>query len=245
MCFIGTNVSVLFSDVMYLKKTWCSFGDLLRDHVLIASQLPSIALAYVGSHSIEPSITEAIMLTMNSVNNCGYCTGLHGELGRMSGIPVDTCKKLNSAKSLEETTAAMDQPHVLYSRKFALKDGKDMSSENTTLDNKLGKGSSASVQALCWFLHWGSFGGNTINAFPSRVSGNKKEGSSLLLEVFMILYYGPLYIVIVVVSGLLSVLPVVPPIINKFLGLVLTVVAGTWIAPIGLIGGLFKLVGMV
>lgn len=30
---------------MYFKKTWTSFGDLLRDHILIASQLPSIALA--------------------------------------------------------------------------------------------------------------------------------------------------------------------------------------------------------
>lgn len=185
------------------------------------------------------------MLTMNSVNNCGYCTGLHGELGRMSGLPVDTCKKLNTAKTSEETVAAIDQPHVAFARVFALKDGRGMDSETAGLEGKIGKGPCASVEALCWFLHWGSYGGNTINAFPSRVAGDKKEGSSVLLELFTVLYYGPLYVVIIVVSGLLSIMPVVPGFINKFLGLVLTIVAGTWIAPLGIVGGLLKLIGLV
>ena len=36
--------------------------------------------------ALEPRLNEAIMNTMNSVNTCPYCTGLHGELGRMAGI---------------------------------------------------------------------------------------------------------------------------------------------------------------
>lgn len=230
---------------MYLKKTWLSFGDLLRDHILIASHLPAIALAYVGKYSIEPKVSEAIMLTMNSVNHCGYCTGLHGELGRMAGIDVATCKKLDNATSLKETTDAMDHSALVFCRAFALKDGMKIEGDVKKLEGKESKGNSASIVALCWFLHWGSFGGNTLNALFARMSGDKKEGSSALLEWFMLLYYGPLYLVIVLVSALLSVLPPVPKWLSGLMGLVLTTVAGVWIAPLGLVGALSKLVGLV
>ena len=100
-------------------------------------------------------------------------------------------------------------------------------------------GHAANIKALCWFLHWGSLGGNTINAFGSRLLGLPKEGSSILTELFVVLYYGSLYVIIVVVSGLLSILPQVPKPVSSILGLVLTVVAGIWIAPMGLVGALF------
>lgn len=101
-----------------------NFGEFFRDHCLIASHLPTIAAAYVGTKAIEPQIGEAIMLTMNSVNNCGYCLGLHGELGRMAGIEPSMCNKMNSAKSVEESLDCMKHPAIKYCRQFATLDGK-------------------------------------------------------------------------------------------------------------------------
>jgi AhpD family alkylhydroperoxidase len=63
----------------------------VRDHVTIAGQLPAYLGAYVGPKAaLAPKLTEAIMLTMNSVDACPYCTGLHGELARMAGTGDET-----------------------------------------------------------------------------------------------------------------------------------------------------------
>jgi hypothetical protein len=47
----------------------------LADHVTIASHLPRIMGAYVGPNAIEAATNEKIMLTVNGVNDCEYCTG--------------------------------------------------------------------------------------------------------------------------------------------------------------------------
>ena len=35
------------------------------------------------------------MLAVNSVNNCPFCTSLHGELGRMAGVSADALPKVS------------------------------------------------------------------------------------------------------------------------------------------------------
>lgn len=66
-------------------KVWVA-STCLEDHIDCVSQLPSIMGAYVGSNAIEPRLNESIMVTVNSANQCPYCTGLHGELARMAGV---------------------------------------------------------------------------------------------------------------------------------------------------------------
>ena len=39
------------------------------------------------------------MLTVNSYNTCPYCTGLHGELARMSGLDSTLLDNSSSTKS--------------------------------------------------------------------------------------------------------------------------------------------------
>ena len=58
----------------------------VREHIIFGKQLGNYLGSYVGPRALEPRLNEAIMNTMNSVNTCPYCTGLHGELGRMAGI---------------------------------------------------------------------------------------------------------------------------------------------------------------
>ena len=70
---------------MYSKKMWTLSGT-LADHRQVFLQLPRILGAYVGPNSIEPSLNEAVMVTVNSENSCPFCEGLHGELARMAGV---------------------------------------------------------------------------------------------------------------------------------------------------------------
>lgn len=218
----------------YTKKTWTAAGC-LADHRRVASQLLRILGAYVGPSSIEAKLNEAVMVTVNSVNSCPYCKGLHGELARMAG--VDDPMGLMDAQSVSECRERVDEPAITYARVFAEQDGRgEVEAEAfATLEGSEGKGRARSVRALCWFLTWGSVGGNTLNAFLSRLKGAPKKGSSVLFELIFFVYYAPLFLLIAVVNALLRFFPRVPGWFSAFFGVVLTFIAGTWILPVGIL----------
>ena len=108
------------------------------------------------------------------------------------------------------------------------------------LEASEGAGRARSIRALCWFLAWGSIGGNTVNAFLSRLKGHPKTGSSVLFELIFFVYYGPLFLLIAVVNALLRFFPRVPAWFSALFGVVLTFIAGTWILPVGILSMIFR-----
>lgn len=219
----------------YQKKIW-TLGGCLADHRSVFLSLPRIAGAYVGPNSVDPHLNESVMVTVNSVNSCPYCEGLHGELARMAG--VDDPQGLMQAKSEEECRKFVDDPAISFARSFAENDGRGTGVEQAfaQLAQATKPAFAASVQALCWFLLWGSIGGNTLNAFFSRLKGQPKTGSSFLFELVFFLYYGPLFLIIAIVNALLRFFPKVPKWFSAGFGLLLTVIAGTWIIIPGVLG---------
>ena len=61
--------------------------------------IPQILNGYIGPNKIDAETAESCMLAVNSVNECAFCTSLHGELGRMAGLGDTVWKKINEAKS--------------------------------------------------------------------------------------------------------------------------------------------------
>ncbi|KAL3776629.1 hypothetical protein ACHAW5_000886 [Stephanodiscus triporus] len=200
--------------------TW---STLLRDHTRFFSVLPSYLLAYVGpsSTSLVPKTIESVMLTVNSHNACPYCTGLHGQLARMAGIdaPPDP-----------------SDPAVKYARTFALESGRggDVESSYDELASAIGDGRASSVRALCWALLWGKTTGNTINSVRDKIL-KLKFGSIRSLELFVLAYYGPLFLVIGVLNAVLTKMPRIPPRASAGLGAVLWVPVAVNIAPLGIV----------
>ena len=219
----------------YRKKTW-TFGGCLADHRQVLLSLPRIAGAYVGPNAVDPQLNESVMVTVNSVNSCPYCEGLHGELARMAG--VEDPGGLMKAGSEEECRGFVDDPAISFARIFAEQDGRGPAVDQafSTLSDATRPAFAASVRALCWFLLWGSIGGNTLNALFSRLTGNPKDGSSVLFELIFFVYYGPLFLIIAIVNGLLRFSPRVPKWFSAAFGLLLTGIAGTWIIIPGLLG---------
>ena len=219
----------------YQKKTW-TLGGCLADHRQVFLNIPRIAGAYVGPNAVDPELNESVMVTVNSVNSCPFCEGLHGELARMAG--VEDPKGLMKASSEEECRSFVDDPAISYARIFAEQDGRgaavDQAFEELSSATRLSY--AASVRALCWFLLWGSIGGNTINALFSRLKGNAKAGSSVVFELVFLIYYGPLFLIIAIVNGLLRFAPRVPKWFSATFGLILTVIASVWIVLPGLLG---------
>ena len=218
----------------YIKKVWTAAGC-LADHKQVISNIPNIFGAYVGPNAIEPDLNESVMVTVNSVNSCPFCEGLHGQLARMAG--VESPEALHKSDSADACRAVVDHPAITYARIFAESDGRGL--DETQAFEQLAQTDSypraISVRALCWFLLWGSIGGNTINALLSRLRGEAKQGSSLLFESVFFVYYGPLFALIATVNALLRFAPRVPAWFSSSFGVLLTVIASIWIIPVGIL----------
>ena len=199
--------------------TWTT---LLRDHTRFVSVLPSYLLAYVGpsSTSLAPQMIESVMLTVNSHNTCPYCTGLHGQLARMAGIGMPD----------------PEDPAVKYARTFALESGRGSVVESSydSLASAIGTDRATSVQALCWALLWGKTTGNTINSARDKLL-NMKFGSVTSLDLFVLAYYGPLFLVIGVLNEILTKMPSMPASVSAGLGAFLWVPQAINIAPLGIV----------
>jgi AhpD family alkylhydroperoxidase len=222
------------------KKTW-TLCHCLADHFSILLEVPKIFDAYVGPNQINAKLNESIMVTVNSVNNCPYCTGLHGELARMAG--VDEAESLLNAKSEQEARMLVDAPAITFAHRFGEHDGRGEVVDDAfeTLAKEMGRGQAGSVRALCWFLLWGSVGGNTINSFLfGRLCCSPKKNRNPLFELLFFVYYGPLFFLIFVVMKLLTIFPKVPECFSAGFGAFLTVVASIWILPLGLLACLTK-----
>lgn len=222
------------------KKTW-TFCQCLADHFQVFLSIPKIFDAYIGPNQVSAKLNESIMVTVNSVNACPYCTGLHGELARMAG--VDQAGSLMNVKSEEEARALVDSPAITFALRFGEHDGrgKVMDEAYEELAKEMGRGQAGSVRALCWFLLWGSVGGNTINSFLfGRLCCKPKPRRNPLFEFLFCLYYGPLFLLIAIVMKLLTCFPKVPECFSAGFGAFLTVVASIWIVPAGLISVLTK-----
>jgi AhpD family alkylhydroperoxidase len=221
---------------LHSKKTW-NLQTCLADHKDVFMSLPKILDAYAGPNAIEPQLNESIMVAVNSVNECPYCEGLHGQLARMAG--VEGPEALQAAKSVSEALKVVDQPAITYARVFAENNGRGSAEEAAYADiaKHYGDGKAGSIRALCWFLQWGSVGGNTVNSVVfGRFAGSPKKGSSALFEVIFTAYYGPLFGVIWVMNQGLRLMPRVPALVSAAIGVTLTFVGGSFIVPIGIVG---------
>eukprot|EP00960_Hanusia_phi_P041123 754842-Hanusia_phi.AAC.1 len=220
------------------RKTFTA-GSCLRDHIDIMKAIPGIYDAYAGPNRLEPKTIEAIMLAVNSVNSCPYCTGLHCELGRMAGLKDDT-KKINEAKSSKELQKVTNDKMVSFARKFGEYNGRGacFEVEYQDLIKAVGKGKANAIKSLCWFLHWGSISGNTLLSFyRGRLTGNAKKGSNIIFEILFALYYTPLYLLITATTCILKILPAnVPRVLSMGMGCVLATIASLKILPIAILG---------
>ena len=153
---------------------------------------------------------------------------------------VQDAEQLMQAGSESECRKLVDDPAISYARIFAENDGRGPAEQAAfeVLAEASGQGFAKSVRALCWFLLWGSVGGNTINGFAARLTGRAKPGSFALFELLFFIYYGPMFLVIAIVNALLRFAPKVPKWFSASFGVLLTFIAGTWIIIPGLLGSL-------
>lgn len=217
--------------------TW---STLLRDHTRFVSILPNYLFAYIlPGYKLKPTTIESIMLTVNSYNTCPYCTGLHGELARMSGLDGDTIIDSGSSSDATDNETNVSE-EVKYAQTFAIESGRGNAVKFAydNMLNNIGMKHAKSVRALCWALLWGKTTGNTINNARDKIlkSGKKKEEKITSLDIFMLIYYGPLFSIIGALNKILTTLPSsVPKLVSSVIGAVLWLPQAINITPLGIV----------
>lgn len=208
-----------------MEKSYAGVVDMLKCHVRYMLFLPGIAIAPL---KLTPRQGELVHVSVNSLRECPFCTHLHGELGRMAGLPEvgelmkGSCEKVDGLEAKEEL------PIRGFARAFA-RDPKSAGIEK--LGESVGEGEASGVVALCWFLHWGSMCGNTITSLF------RCEGMNPLAKLLFVIYYIPLFFLVIIFGYALKVFPSGgPKIINAILGVTLAFVAGIWIVPLAVVG---------
>jgi len=179
--------------------------------------------------SYHHTVGTVCLRALTYVHTFRYCEGLHGELARMAG--VDKCAALQAAKSVDECTAVVDDPAVAFARKFAEEDGTGPAVEKAyaAVVQAHGTAGAGSVRALCWFLNWGSLGGNTLNA-------TLFDGKRGPFELAFTVYYAPLFGVIALMNAALKRMPKMPDVFFQGIGVTLTIAGGSWLTPVALLG---------
>ena len=93
---------------------------------------------------------------------------------------------------------------------------------------------------MCWFLHWGSFTGNTQNTFFGLFGKSKSkraDASVFFMATFTLYYFVMFYGIIGVVGCVLARCPKVHRFVNMAFGVVLASIAGgLGFVPLGLVG---------
>ena len=200
-------------------KMWVA-SSFTRDHVRLAWELPGYLGSYLNPLSaIEPSVVESVMVTVNSINACPYCTGLHGQLLRTTGLEKP-----------------MSSPAVDFAKVFAEEAGRGESVRTafTTLVAAEGSARAKNIRALCWMLLWGKTTGNSINAVRDKLVRLKLWKLSPF-DVLMFAYYGPLFLVIGILNASLKFFPTVPAWFSAFFGAFLWLPQMLHILPMGIL----------
>jgi len=212
---LSSSTDVEKTGKIFTPKTF------IRDHTRFLIMLPGYLGAYImPGRALPPPVIESVMVTMNSYNTCPYCTGLHGQLARMSG-----------ADEIDKTSS-----HVIYAATFAQESGRGEKERIAfvALEQAIGKAKATSVNRLCWALLWGKTTGNSINNARSKMLNCDILAISAL-DLVLLLWYGPLFLVIGMMNLLLTKIPPVPSVVSTILGAILWVPQALFISPMGIV----------
>jgi hypothetical protein len=193
--------------------------------------LPGYLLSYA---LLTPFQIECVMNTMNntcSTKTCPYCTGLHGEMLRLSEKPEGTDD--GADKGIDAT-----DPIVAYAKSFCLAGGRGTEIETkelAKLTDAIGPLKASSVNKLCWALLWGQTTGNSINSARDKIL-SLSLSSVTNLDIVLLSWYGPLFVAIGIVNAILKRIPgSLPAVVSTVLGVILWIPQAVFIAPVGLL----------
>lgn len=156
-------------------------GILFRDLGFLISKSPALLRA-ARNPDIGHSFTGKIMMVVTAVNGCTYCTWFHAQQAVTSGMSDDEIKDMFDLQ-FEASASEHELPALLFAQHYAETNRNPTPEMVTRLDEFYGEQTAQDIMLLIRVIFFGNLLGNTFDAFPARLKGQKAEGSSALFEL--------------------------------------------------------------
>ena len=166
-------------SAVYDKKIF-SPGVLFRDLGFLIRHLPAIARA-MRNPDVGRAFAGKIMMVVTAVNGCTYCTWFHAQEAAASGMSSDEIAAMFNLQ-FESTATEHELPGLLFAQHFAETNRNPAPEMSARLDAFYGEATARDIMLLIRAIFFGNLLGNTFDAFPARLKGQKAPGSSAVFE---------------------------------------------------------------
>lgn len=156
------------------KRMWNDFIDIVSK--------PKQVKDLLKGKNIHGRLTEKLMLTVTSVNECRYCTWLHSDTGLAAGISKEQIEALLNGEIEDK-----DEIALKFALHYAETDQQPEQAEVDFLKKNYGEEKSRDIVTALKLIFFGNLTGNTFDAFFSRLKGKPAEGSNFFFEIFVFL----------------------------------------------------------
>jgi AhpD family alkylhydroperoxidase len=129
---------------------------------------------------------EKIMTVVTAVNGCVYCSWFHAKQAAQSGISQE---EITNMLKLQFSTDAKENEitALLFAQHYAETDRNPDEEMTKKLNDFYGETTASHIVLFIRMIYFGNLGGNTFDAFISRLKGKKAPNSSFVFEFFFFL----------------------------------------------------------
>jgi len=164
--------------------------QLFQDLGFLAANSLNIVRAY-RSGLIPWRMAEKIMLATSSVNECTHCIRFHTSLGLASGVEKAEIDDLLS-QEIGLQINEFEAPALRFAQYFSETNRHPDPAEVQSLIDFYGEAKFRDIMLFIRLILFGNLGGNTFDAFFSRLRGQAAENSTLLFEFLFMVFALPL-----------------------------------------------------
>lgn len=163
----------------YDKKIF-SPGILFRDRGFLIRSAPAIARA-MRNPEVGRAFAGKIMMVVTAVNVCTYCTWFHAQEAATSGMSEAEITSMFDLQ-FEASATEHELPGLLFAQHYAETNRTPTPEMSARLNAFYGETTARDIMLFIRVIFFGNLLGNTFDAFPARLKGQKATGSSAVFE---------------------------------------------------------------
>jgi len=172
----------------FTKRTF-TLPLLARSLGAVLLRVPVLAMAYVRP-ALPRALREQVMLGVNSVNGCRYCSWAHTGLALAHGVNLDELAYVLDTGTFGKVDER-DATAILFAQNFADTVRKPTQEASDALTKRFTAYERRELMAYIHAVYLGSLCGNSADAWISRLSGRKVEDGHPVPEAIAALLAAP------------------------------------------------------
>lgn len=172
----------------FTKRTF-TLPLLVRSLGAVLLRVPVLVMAYVRP-ALPRALREQVMLGVNSVNGCRYCSWAHTGLALAHGVNLDELAHVLDTGTFGKVDER-DATAILFAQNFADTVRKPTQEASDALTKRFTVYERRELMAYIHAVYLGSLCGNCADAWLARFSGRKVEGGHPVPEAIAALLAAP------------------------------------------------------